>query len=110
MIQHARRQLRVTGILTVASLGFAVVLNAAEPSHWTVATPFGGGVVALAAAPSAPSRLYAATQLGPLFTSRNGGASWTELPVGNFLGNPLAGLTVDSHDPQTVFARTSAWG
>ncbi len=118
--QRVQQGLRVTGFLAAALPGFAVLLGAAEPPRWTPATPFGGAVVALAGAPGAgeagaagapaePRRLYAATRLGPLFASRDGGGTWAELPVGGFLGNPLAGLVTSYRDPLTVFARTSAW-
>jgi photosystem II stability/assembly factor-like uncharacterized protein len=94
---------RVAAFLVLAFLSLAAA-SAAAP-QWTRATPFGGPMVAVAQAPSAPQIVYAATWPGgDLFVSRDGGATWQPRP-----GLPpeglVADLAVDPRDPRTVYAQ-----
>jgi photosystem II stability/assembly factor-like uncharacterized protein len=102
-----RQTARVIGFLIIVWPTVTATTSAAEP-RWTRATPFGGGMTALARSPAAPQRAYAATQIGPVFASTDGGATWSQLSGGASLGNPLGDLVAAAHEPLTVFARTAS--
>jgi photosystem II stability/assembly factor-like uncharacterized protein len=92
--------------LVFAALAAASPAASAPPlasPHWTPATPFGGSMIGLAQAPSAPQVLYAVAQPSRFFASADGGATWRE---GAALSTQAPGvdLSVDPHDAQTVYA------
>jgi photosystem II stability/assembly factor-like uncharacterized protein len=94
--------LRATLILLAALLADAG--SAAGAPRWTQATPFGGALAALAAAPSEPRSVYAMAPSGQFFASRDGGETWE--PRGNpFIYPPWAAdLRVNVRDPETLYA------
>src|SRR3984893_8924354 len=95
---------RVAGLFPLALLSIAATSFAAT-AHWTHATPFGGNVVALAQAPSAPQTLYAFARPGGLFRSLDGGATWSPA-TGVPPDTGIEDLVVAPRDPQTVYALT----
>jgi uncharacterized protein (TIGR03437 family) len=77
--------------------------GAAGGINWTSLSLGGATVVNwIAAAPSVPSRLYAATDRG-VFTSSDGGSTWTAAGSQGLLG-PAQVLAVDAGSPTTVYA------
>jgi photosystem II stability/assembly factor-like uncharacterized protein len=72
------------------------------------ATPYGGWIVDLEQAPSAPRTLYAAAQNGSFFRSRDDGATWQRRR--GVEGNYFTDLVVDPHDAGTVYARGGDYG
>lgn len=103
--QRTLRALRAVCLLAVVFLSFAAAASAATP-RWVQATPFGGPLVALAQAPSAPQTLYAVALTGRVFRSVDGGATWR--PRGAWPGDyQIADVVVDPQDARTVYARTN---
>lgn len=72
---------------------------AAGVGRWTHAGPGGGEVRALAIDPSDPLTLHAAASFGGVYTSRNGGASWTW-----GAGRNIWAVAVDPAHPATLYA------
>jgi photosystem II stability/assembly factor-like uncharacterized protein len=91
----------------VLSAGLAVFLcaPAARSVTWRSIGPDGGGVLALAFAPSDPHVAYAGTQGGGVFRSDDGGASWTAASGGLDI-LVIQSLAVDPRDPAVVYAGT----
>jgi len=70
------------------------------------ATPFGGPVVALAQAPSAPRILYAVAENGRFFRSVDGGMTWHRRR-GSAEENLFMDVVVDPYDAGTVYATST---
>jgi photosystem II stability/assembly factor-like uncharacterized protein len=106
-LHRPARPSQVLALLLLISLSMASTAFAAAP-HWVQATPFGGPMETVAASPSSPQTVYAATVVaGRFFRSLDGGATWAERPGG--LGYVVtADLFVDAQDSRTVYARTSS--
>lgn len=73
---------------------------AAQEGAWTRIGPDGGDITALAAAPSRPALLYAATQNGSVFRSLDRGETWS---FAGWPNTPLADLAVDPRTPNLVY-------
>src|SRR5438874_11951722 len=71
----------------------------AGPHRWTVLGPSGGTATSIAVDPANPQQLYA-TISGNLFSSADGGATWSVL-VGDFPGTDLA---IDRMHPSIMYA------
>jgi photosystem II stability/assembly factor-like uncharacterized protein len=73
-------------------------------ADWKATGPFGGDIEVVRVVPKVPGLVIAAARNGLLFTSTNGGASWTNLPFpGEFTG-VLHALQVDPREPGTWYA------
>ena len=106
--------MRVTSPLRAAGLYAAAVLTLAASSwaaapRWVQATPFGGSILALAQAPSAPRILYAAAYDGRVYRSLDDGAAWHRRAARIGGHGQVFDLAVDPRDAQTVYARTSSY-
>jgi len=77
---------------------------------WTNSGPEGGKVRALVADPMDPSTLYAGTDLGGVFKSSDGGASWSAVSSGWAPGATVFALAVDPMTSGTVYAGTDRDG
>jgi photosystem II stability/assembly factor-like uncharacterized protein len=106
--QGTLRLLRVTSLFAVAFLSIAAASSAAAP-RWVLATPFGGSIVTLAQAPSAPRILYAAAQNGRVFRSLDDGATWHRRRELGPEDERIIELVVDPQDAGTVYARASSF-
>ncbi len=99
---------RSSGVAALAVLCLSAFLPApsAAAPRWVQASPYGGPIVSLAEAPSAPVILYAYAQFGGLFVSADGGATWQSR---NTLDSSegLPGLRVSPSDAETVYALTA---
>jgi photosystem II stability/assembly factor-like uncharacterized protein len=108
-----------TGVLYVGTpTGVYVSRNGART--WQRASqgiPAGDGISLLAVAPSNPAVLYASTarldaDLGTsffhLYTSTNGGATWSPLPEGPLPEGAFSALAVDPRRPATLYVGTKA--
>ncbi len=74
----------------------------AVPPPWMALGPFGGGVRSLAADPTNPNTLYAATAQG-IFRTTDGGSSWITLYTQEVTSN----VAVDPAHPSTLYAGAS---
>ena len=93
------RSIRFSFVLVILTLvAFSPPARAAV-GRWTHAGPGGGEIRALAIDPSDPRILYAAASPGGVYTSRNGGATWTW-----GAGRSLLAVAVDPAHPATVYA------
>jgi uncharacterized protein (TIGR03437 family) len=88
-------------------LGTAPLLVTANAGqNWTFPSLSGAtSVGAIAAAPSAPLVLYAATPIG-VFKSADGGTTWSATANTGLVGEPNI-LAVDASSPNTVYAATA---
>ncbi|MFT3767605.1 MAG: MYXO-CTERM sorting domain-containing protein [Minicystis sp.] len=66
-------------------------------------------LTALAVAPSAPAVLYTGSQTGRMFTTRDGGKSWTRVDKAPLPGRWVSAIAVDPRDPAVVFASFSGF-
>jgi uncharacterized protein (TIGR03437 family) len=92
----------VQGHLRTAPL--LVTANAGQNWSYPSLVP-ANSVTAIAAAPSAPLVLYAATPVG-VFDSADGGTTWTAA-AGAGLAGPATALAVDASSATTVYAATA---
>jgi hypothetical protein len=91
------RAIRLAVVLVLTLLAAAPAFAA---PRWTQATPFGGDVLAVAQAPSAPRLLYALSVFGQVFASRDGGATWgLRGGVAAFEPVQLVELSVNPREP-----------
>ena len=105
------------GLLAAAWVAVAASVPAAGASgpsareRWQPTPLFGGHVIALAQAASAPKVFYAGTEVAGIFRSDDGGETWSarnqsltgdELAIGGAEG--AAGLAVAPSDPNLVYA------
>lgn len=97
-----RRAIVSSALLLLAPL--ARPARGADP--WTRVGPDSGFVLALAAAPSDPSTIYAGLGLGGAFRSLNGGATWSFAGSGLDLNDPVLALAVDAHRPGMLWSGT----
>src|SRR2546425_1539418 len=66
-----------------------------------------GSIISLAVAPNDPNIIYAGTDVSGVFTSTNGGASWSA--SNNGLPNRgVTGLAIDPRNPNTIYAAIPA--
>jgi photosystem II stability/assembly factor-like uncharacterized protein len=100
--------LRLAVSCAMAAIGSAWAASpaAAGVNFWTSAGPSGGGVVAVVPDLTNPRVVYAATALGGVFKSTDGGASWQGANRG--LANHLMlALAVDPLAPGTLYASSN---
>lgn len=92
---------------TGGNLGFVISQN--QGQDWQQIAMPGVDFHALAIAPSNPDLLYgfAASGAQGLFTSTDGGQTWSSLSAVGLDATPF-GLVIDPQDPQHVFATTQA--
>jgi photosystem II stability/assembly factor-like uncharacterized protein len=105
-MEHGARPTRITTVrriaLVAAPLLLALATAGQAASSWKPLPPFGGPVLALAAADGAPL-LYAGTETAGPLRSRNGGATW--MPPAQVPGTfRILELVVDRRNPNVVFA------
>jgi len=72
--------------------------------NWEVTGPFGGDVRSLVIDPQDPQRLYFGTIDGQIYTSADGGATWSRLGGFNRPGVLVDQLIVDPRDSKTLYA------
>lgn len=78
----------------------------ADAGTWTRVGPDTGLVAVLAAAPSSPSTLYAGLDVGGVFRSQDGGATWSFAGTGLNLDSTIVSLVVDARRPDTLWVAT----
>ena len=98
------RAFRSALLLAFVLLASTVTASAAAP-RWVQVTPFGGQLIDLEQAPSAPATLYTLSLGGLVFASADGGASWHRRSPGD-QETSIMDLVVDPFDAQVVYART----
>lgn len=95
--------MRLSRALSALCLLFLAAPLAAQEGTWTRIGPEGGHISALAAAPSRPSLLYAATENGNVFKSLDRGETWA--PAGRDI--LLSDLAVDPRTPALLHGSSS---
>jgi photosystem II stability/assembly factor-like uncharacterized protein len=93
--------------VVLAALALLIPRPAAAVDAWTRVGPEAGAVRTLAAAPSRPATVYAGLDLGGVFRSPDGGATWSFAGAGIDLHAAIAALAVDARRPDTLWAGTS---
>jgi MYXO-CTERM domain-containing protein len=63
----------------------------------------------IAVAPSAPGTLYTGSQSGRIYTTTNGGGSWSRIDGAPLPARWVSGIAVDPRDPLTVFVSFSGF-
>lgn len=99
------RTLRSAPLLLLVLLVSTVTASAAA-SRWVQVAPFGGFLIDLEQAPSAPATLYALAGNGIVFASSDSGASWRRRTGGD-RETLIEDLVVDPFDARIVYARTN---
>jgi photosystem II stability/assembly factor-like uncharacterized protein len=74
--------------------------------QWTRVGPDGGVVRSLAASPSHPATVYAGLEVGGVFRSLDGGATWAFAGAPAFLHQPVNALVVDAQRPAVLWSGT----
>ena len=77
-------------LLGALGLGFALLRPAEEENPWEFLGPADRDVTSLVFDPPTPTTLYAATWLGGVYKSEDGGATWRYLRRSGFRGTSLA--------------------
>ncbi|HYE13057.1 MAG TPA: YCF48-related protein [Pyrinomonadaceae bacterium] len=72
--------------------------------NWDVTGPMGGDVRSLVIDPQDPNRLYFGTIDGQIYTSSDGGASWSRLGGFNRPGLLIDNLIVDPENSRVIYA------
>ena len=109
---HTIRRLVLSVLVTAAlALGPTLRLSAAGCTWctWVALGPVGGDIRALAIDPHTPSTLYAGTEGGGVFQSRDAGATWRAVNAGLSNTTVLA-LAIDPQAPSTLYAGTFGGG
>jgi len=91
---------RPTAVLGVLASLFSATLSAS----WLATGPFGGDADIVRAIPQTKGHVIAAARNGLIFSSANGGASWTNLPFPAQFAGVLHALEVDPKAPGTWYA------
>lgn len=73
-------------------------------TEWRVTGPYGGDAELVRVVPKTPGFVIAGAHNGLLFTSSNGGASWTNVPFAGQLTGVLHALEVDPRSTGTWYA------
>ncbi len=89
---------RIVGLLVGCT--FSLTLSAS----WLATGPFGGDADIVRTIPATKGHVIAAARNGLIFSSTNGGASWTNLPFPAQFAGVLHALEVDPKAPQTWYA------
>jgi photosystem II stability/assembly factor-like uncharacterized protein len=97
--------LRLAAACVLAAIGSAWAASPAAGgvNVWTPIGPSGGGVVAVVPDPTNPRVVYAASTLGGVFKSTDGGATWKAANRG-LLNHMMLALAVDPLAPETLYA------
>ena len=92
-------------------VGLVVTLTLASPSfasQWEVLGPDGGDVRSLSYDPQNPDHILLGTSTGQLFSSTDGGHSWSRFAhLGSSDDYVLDHIAIDSHDSNIIFV--AAW-
>jgi hypothetical protein len=106
-------------VLFSAGSGSKVYRTANSAGTWSASSPaLAGGVSAIAVAPTSSAIVYAATAIGRIWRSSNGGATtggWTEITTGNLSGSAtlpgrrIADIAVHPGDPNTLLIAFSGF-
>jgi photosystem II stability/assembly factor-like uncharacterized protein len=97
-------------LLSLTSAGLAAGANdnpdssASHLLNWEATGPLGGDVRSLVVDPQDPERLYFGTIDGQIYTSGDGGQTWTRLEGFNRPGLLIDNLIIDPRDSKTIFA------
>src|SRR5437763_12679356 len=70
---------------------------------WEVTGPLGGDVRSLVVDPQDPQRLYFGTIDGQLYTTADGGTSWSRLEGFNRPGLLIDNIIIDPRDSKTIY-------
>jgi photosystem II stability/assembly factor-like uncharacterized protein len=87
-----------------ASLLLLLALTATASADWHSTGPYGGDAELVRVVPKSRGFVIAGTHNGLLFTSSNGGASWSNIPFEGQLSGTLHALEVDPRSTGTWFA------
>jgi len=90
-------------LLLLFTLTGAPIPNLAY-AQWRATGPFGGDAELVRVVPKSPGFVIAGAHNGLLFTSSNGGASWTNIPFEGQLSGTLHALEVDPRSTGTWYA------
>jgi photosystem II stability/assembly factor-like uncharacterized protein len=96
----------VTGIL-LSSLSFAsvfIIVSAPANAEWRTNGPFGGEAELIRVVPKSAGHVIAGAHNGLIFESKNGGASWNDIPFSGQLSGVLHALEVDPRSDGTWYA------
>ena len=88
----------------VSLLFLSVFSPAIAPADWEPTGPFGGDAELVRVVPKSRGFVIAGAHNGLLFTSTNGGASWTNMPFNGQLTGTLHALEVDPRVAGTWYA------
>ena len=72
--------------------------------NWQVTGPLGGDVRSLVVDPRDPQRLYFGTIDGQIYTSTDGGQTWSRLEAFNHPGLLIDNLIIDPRDSKIIYA------
>lgn len=92
--------------IAVAFLACVFACERSALAAWKATGPFGGDAAIVRVLPSAPDRVIAAARNGLLFSSRNGGATWTGIAFPGQFSGVLHALEVDPKAAGTWYAGT----
>jgi photosystem II stability/assembly factor-like uncharacterized protein len=91
-----------------AAVGLLLLLSVLTPevasAQWQPTGPYGGDAELVRVVPKSRGFVIAGTHNGLLFTSLNGGASWTNIPFEGQLSGTLHALEVDPRSTGTWYA------
>lgn len=104
------KTLRVLLAACLCAVAFPAIAtpSPAETPRWVQATPFGGPIVDLEQAPSAPRILYAVAGNGRVFRSLDGGATWHRRK-GSLEDDYIVDIVVAPSDAGTLYARSGGF-
>jgi photosystem II stability/assembly factor-like uncharacterized protein len=83
---------------------FLLLMSGVMQAEWRSSGPFGGEAELIRVVPKSPGFVIAGAHNGLLFASRNGGASWNDIPFSGQLSGVLHALEVDPRTEGTWYA------
>jgi photosystem II stability/assembly factor-like uncharacterized protein len=102
----SRTAISLLGFVLLASSPLhGVAQEPAAPLRWAYTGPAGTAIRLVALAPSSPSTIYAATYLGFVFRSTDGGGTWSVMNSEIVLGG-LRALAVHPRNPEVLYVGT----
>src|ERR1700760_111805 len=83
------------GVYVLALLLCSSLFPSAASAGWRSSGPFGGEAELVRVVPKSPGFVLAGSHNGLLFASRNGAASWNNIPFSGQLSGSLHAMEVD---------------
>lgn len=94
-----------TAFLSFSAIACTLALSVRNlNAEWRTSGPFGGEAELVRVVPKAPGMVIAGAHNGMMFASRNGGASWNDIPFSGQLTGVLHALEVDPRTEGTWYA------